>query len=286
MAEDSEGWQTKGGPRKAKKKNKCDEEEEERKEEKGKGSVGAEGGAPPSATNPEDQAAGAAGEPAATSSPTGGATAADAARRPRRPLLPPEGIARCSICGTVMRGGSSALRMHELTSSRCRAMQSGGSGSEGRVPCPHGCGRKIAANDEWALAQHEAFCLKLRDQPPTAAGSPEESQRWDDRPNHWHQSRRPQGQRWWGANYWSRDQRWWGPSSYWQDRDQRWWGPNSWQDADDWGRDRWQNQDRPQDQRWWSPTNYWSQDEGSNQRWNESNSSYWRWEDWSHWPRW
>ena len=148
MAEDSEGWQTKGGPRKAKKKKKKsdgEEEEKEKKKEKGKGSVGAEGGAPPSATSAEDPAAGAAGEPAATSSPTGGATAADAARPPRRPLLPPEGIARCSICGTVMRGGSSALRMHELTSFRCQAMRFGG--SEGRVSCPHGCSRKIAAND-------------------------------------------------------------------------------------------------------------------------------------------
>ena len=125
-----------------------------RKKEKGKGSVGAEGGAgaedgaPPSATSAEDQAAGAAEEPAAISLPARGAAAANAARlrqSPCRPLMPPEGIAPCSICGTVMRGGASALRMHELTSFFSRAMRSGG--LEGSVPCPHGCGRKIAAND-------------------------------------------------------------------------------------------------------------------------------------------
>ena len=124
MAEDdSEGWQTKVSTCKAKKKEKNDDGEGEENKEKGKGSVGAEGGAPPPATSAEDQAPGTAGEPAATSLPP----------QPTRrvgPLIPPEGIARCSICGTVLRGGASALRTHELTSSRCQAMRSGG--SEGR----------------------------------------------------------------------------------------------------------------------------------------------------------
>ena len=145
MAEDdSEGWQIKVSICKAKKKEKNDDGEGEEKKEKGKGSVGAEGGAPPPATS-ADQAPGTAGEPAATSLPArgAGATAADAARRASDPTRRHCSAQHLWHSHAQGRFGFENARTHRLP-------LPGYALQRVRGPRTHG-GRKIAANDTWAL---------------------------------------------------------------------------------------------------------------------------------------
>ena len=100
-------------------------------------------------------------------------------RKPPSPPPPPPGGARrrervlpqasgapvtvCNICGHRLKGGAAALSEHQKHSSKCRYRQGllPGHTRGGRSLCPHGCGRTVATQDDWALQQHEWFCTAL-----------------------------------------------------------------------------------------------------------------------------
>lgn len=199
-------------------------------------------------------------------------------------------VLTCMICGQNMKGGFHALLAHQATSSRCRARQGLQGPTSGRSPCPHGCGRTVAHQDPWALAQHERFCTALkqarqpttgttqaapvdmsdhllprvpatasvsyRSTPPSMRDWPR--QRWADADT---EDNNDNNNNWttpWNRRNRTTDSRSW--SSYWQDSDQRW------------TNDDWQN-----DSEWyWDWGSSWESRQ-SDQRWDSDNrSSYWR----------
>ena len=182
-------------------------------------------------------------------------------------------VLTCMICGQNMKGGFQALLAHQTTSSRCRARQGLQGPCSGRSPCPHGCGRSVAHQDAWALAQHERFCTAFKSQGqsnttdqsetqdhllPAAARHRSASvswprQRWQEDDNDDNFNRR---------------------RSRWRNRGDRWEGND---DCSQWDREpRWRtNDDQESYQRWdysdRNYSNYWSAD----QRWDDDRSSYW-----------
>ena len=185
----------------------------------------------------------------------------------------------CLICGQQLRGGRSALIAHQASSSRCRQRQGLGGPFSGRVNCPHGCGRTVAHDDSWALAQHERFCTALNNRSAAAPATTE--QRWRDQ-DHNNNDHRERG-RWPGwVDYreweehddeWT-NRGWEDRSSYWQDQrwnrnqNQQWGADNDWDSSNYWNRnDEWSRNDD------WDSSTY-SHD--SNQRWGDRHSSsYW-----------
>lgn len=175
---------------------------------------------------------------------------------PRRCLV-------CPICGHQLKGGVAALRLHQASSSRCLA--AAGKAAAGRRLCPHGCGKQIAFDDAWALAQHEQFCIALADQPPTQWQVSVRQRDQAPWPNHWPRRQSPSEWEW-------ENQGW---SSYWEN--QRW--PSYWERWRSWENQRWPSY--WENQRWPS---YW---EHRPWRWDDNDwqSSHWqsqRWNEW-HW---
>ena len=112
---------------------------------------------------------------------------------PRSVMMPAEGAppgdgVSCPTCKKFIRGGSSALRAHQATSSTCRAMA--GDAEFGREPCEF-CGKMLAANDHWAKNQHAVYCQGQRQPRPMPSYSGPPPTRW--RPQ---RSDRRQAQQW------------------------------------------------------------------------------------------
>eukprot|EP00435_Cladocopium_sp_Y103_P075199 s366_g55.t1 len=175
--------------------------------------------AQPSAT---DSAATGA-QPAQQSGPSGNTGQFSAPEPPPRVFGTP--AFTCMICG------QSLLASHQATSSRCRPRQGLQGPCSGRTQCPHGCGRTVAHQDPWALAQHERFCTALNRQArqPTTADPADMNDDWQDE---WYY-------RGWGPSQdsnWQSDQRWGNRSSYWRsnnndDDDRDYWLARGWRDC-------------------------------------------------------
>ena len=128
--------------------------------------------------------------------------------------------AHCSICGRYVRGGALAMSVHQATSSRCAAAR--GETTDGREPCPH-CGKKLAANDNWARQQHEQFCPGLDSDLGSQSGY---SSSASSNASHYHRGRTAHRHQRWEDNDWSS---WhWDNDNTWDGYDAHQWHSHNW----------------------------------------------------------
>ena len=156
------------------------------------------------------------------------------------------GFCICPICQAILKGGAPALRMHQASSSKCWAAAAGYKGA-GRSFCPHGCGKKIASDNDWALAQHEQFCVKLNQWPRQQSSSHDSQSSWPGHQNwsssshdkQWADDRWSSRRRQTNPSHWQHSQRW----GYWA-----WVSVTPWRDDDDYDGRQPANQ---QNDAWW-----------------------------------